>query len=188
MRALWLLLIALAASADYVDPWGLPSGSDSLEVATLDSIQNGSTVEGFDFFTGTSRNAPYLDFIFGKEVDLLPVELAPGSVYLRAPEGEDFYDRALIARADAGFTDLESVASMEDVELGALAEAEEDGIYLLLQIREGESPESTAVKFQVKSLDENTLVFDWVFQPNGTMDFIPSSLRSGSFSEIKALY
>ena len=93
--ALLLALIALAgplagrAAADYLDPWGLPSGTATLRLATQDSIVAGGHVQGIDFATGSidSLNT-YLAAVLAGAVDLLFVELVPGESahWLRAPE------------------------------------------------------------------------------------------------------
>lgn len=182
-----LLLPALAA-ADYIDPWGLPSGSGALALATQDAIQGGDPVEGYDFAAGEVLEASYVEQVAAGLADLLFVELdAEDPVrYLRAPEGEDGFDRAFIARL--GAMELAEVQSMEGLELETHVEAAAGECYVLLQRREGEDPETTAVKFRLSALDGTTASFDWVWQPNGSLHFVPSAAAPASFSRLKTLW
>ena len=180
-----LLLLAPVAAADYQDPYGLPSGSVSLALATQDSIQNGGLVEGIDFAEGVVITGTYIELVEGGEADLIFFDLDHEieGFQLRAPEGTDFFDRALID--SIGEVDLESVTGMDDQELSVHKGADEDCTYVLLQIREGAEPEATAVKFRIMLLADDRLEMNWVWQPNGSMNFTPSATSLRSLGEVK---
>ena len=183
--ALILLLLAPVAAADYQDPYGLPSGSASLALATQDSIQDGGLVEGFDFAEGVVITGTYVELVEGGEADLIFFDLDDEieGFQLRAPEGTDLFDRALID--SIGEVDLESVTGMDGLELSVHKEAGEDCTYVLLQIREGAEPETTAVKFRITLLEDDRLELDWAWQPNGSMNFTPSAVGLRSLGEVK---
>lgn len=188
-RALILLALALWPAlvvADYVDPYGLPSGSASLALATQSAIQSGEPVEAYDFAAPELLEAAYLDQVNAGIADLVFFELEPeGEIqYLRPFEGADGFDRLLIA--SLGSVDLAEIAGMEDVELGSHVEAVPGDSYVLLQIREGFEPETTAVKFRVTATDGAALSFDWAWQPNGSLYFVPSAAEVTSFGELKS--
>jgi len=193
--AMILLLLAASAAADYQDPFGLPSGSATLGLATQDSIQNNGEVEGLDVATGEVLAGSYLDLVQEGEVDLVFFDLDPESpgLQLRALEGDDYFDRLLIfSFADSLGTTapLESVtgAEGEGVEWAVHEEALEGCCYLLLQLQEGAEPEVTAVKFRITLLEDESLELDWVWQPNGSMDFVPSAALESSLGSVKLLY
>jgi hypothetical protein len=202
MRALALVALALlalatpgAARADYLDPWGLPSGTATLRLATQDSIVGGGRVQGIDFATGSIDSlSTYLGAVLAGAADLLFVELVPGEAahWLRAPEDPLYLlDQPFIA--DLGERPLGAVADMLDdegdpVPLVSFATAVLGHAYALLQVQAGAVPETTAVKFAVTALADSALSFDWAWQPNGTREFIPTSSRASSLGAIKVLY
>ncbi len=192
-------LLALAATgaprADYLDPWGLPSGTATLRLATQDSITGGGRIQGIDFATGSVDSLrDYLGLVRAGAADLLFVELAPGEPahWLRAPEDPLYLlDQPLIA--DLGQRPLGEVADMLDEEgaplpLVSFATAALGHAYALLQVQAGAAPETTAVKFAVTALDAASLTLDWAWQPNGTREFIPVAGAKTSLGAIKALY
>jgi len=198
------LLIALAAlagpltrraAADYFDPWGLPSGTATLRLATQDNIVGGGRVQSIDFATGNvdSLNS-YLAGVLAGAADLLFVELVPGESphWLRAPEDPLYLlDQPFLA--DLGERPLGGVVDMldeqgEPVPLVSFAPAVLGHAYALLQVQAGADPETTAVKFEVTALADSTLSFDWAWQPNGSREFIPTAGAAASLSAIKALY
>ncbi len=190
-----LLLTAPAALADYIDPWGLPSGSATLRIATQELILAGENVESFDFTTGTLLDDhSYLDLVAAGVADLLFVELVPGETdhWLRAPEDPvHLLDRPLIA--DVGEEPLETVTDLLDdegapLELLPFAAAAEGHAYVMLQIDAAAAIETTAVKLAVTALSDSTVSFDWAWQPNGEWEFVPVSTEASSLSAIKALY
>jgi len=177
--------LTAAARAEYVDPYGLPSGSAELALATQAAILSGASVEGYDFAGPELIEAPYVDQVAAGLVDLLFVELSAenDTLYLRAPEGADQFDRFFIA--DLGPVDLAEVDSMEDVELTSHVPATLGDTYVLLQFRENAQPEITAVKFRVTGLEAASVHFDWAWQPNGSLYFVPSAAEPLSFGELK---
>ncbi len=181
---------AATLRADYVDPWGLPSGSASLKLATQEAIALGDTVQGFDFATGSvDSSGSYAEIIAGGTVDLVFFELDPDSTrpFFRSPEDIHSFDRYLVV----GFEDslaLEEIVHMEGVELIRFAPVEDGFAFVLLQIQQHQTPETTAVKLEVTSLGDSTVAFDWVWQPNGSRQFIPTAAGECSLSELKALY
>lgn len=190
-----LLLLATAVRADYVDPWGLPSGSATLSIATQELILSGEPVEAFDFTGGALMNElGYLDLVAEGVADLLFVELVVGEQehWLRAPEDPvHVLDRLLIA--DVGEETLESVTDMLDDEgqpreLLAMTTASEGHAYVMLQIDAAAAIETTAVKLAVTALSDTTVTFDWAWQPNGEREFVPVSTEASSLSAIKALF
>ena len=197
LLALTLLALAAAGSAraDYLDPWGLPSGTATLRLATQDSIVGGGRVQGIDFATGSIDSlSTYLEAVLAGALDLLFVELVPGEAthWLRAPEDPIYLlDRPFIA--DLGERPLGAVADMLDdegapVPLLSFATATLGHAYALLQVQAGATPETTAVKFALTALADSTLSFDWAWQPNGTREFIPVGTASTSFGAVKAHY
>ncbi len=189
MRALLLLLLLPAlAAADYVDPYGLPSGSASLALASQADIAGGANVEAFDFAAAQVLDAPYQDHVGEGLADLLFYELHPDSAdhYLRAPEGDDGFDRALIAHL--GPLDLTEIHHMEDADLSVTVPAVDGDAYVMVQIRAEAQPETTAVKFRLTNLSETQADFDWAWQPNGSDYFVPSASEAMSFGRLKALW
>ena len=191
------LLIAATrpAAADYLDPWGLPSGTATLRLATQDSIVGGGRVQSIDFATGgVDSLSSYLGTVLAGAADLLFVELAPSEPahWLRAPEDPVYLlDRPLIA--DLGQRALGEVADMrgEDgapLPLLSFATATLGHAYALLQVQAGAAPETTAVKFAVTALDAASLSIDWAWQPNGSREFVPVASAATSLGTIKALY
>ena len=180
-----LLMLATAAAADHQDPYGLPSGSASLALATQDSIQGGGIVEGFDFYGSAVLTGTYAELVEGGEVDLIFFDLDPGSegFQLRGPEGRDFFDRELLS--SLGVAVLDTMSSMESDTLYVHREACEGCGYYLLQIREGADPEATAVKFRITHLGVDDIELDWAWQPNGSMEFAPSPVAERSLGEVK---
>lgn len=175
---------------DYTDPWGLPSGSGSLALATQDSIASGADIEGFDFATGTVVDTSgYMGILAAGVVDLLFFELAsdPEHLYFRAPEDEDAFDRYLIASL-GDTVGIDEIASMAGVELERFVTVEAGFIYVLLQIQADAAVETTAVKLEVTSLSETSVSFNWVWQPNGSLEFIPTAVEETSLSRLKALF
>jgi hypothetical protein len=194
-----LLFFTLAAPtlarADYLDPWGLPSGTATLRLATQDSIVGGGRVQGIDFATGTVDSlSDYLALVEAGLVDLLVVELVPGESahWLRAPEDPVYLlDQRFLA--DLGERPLDEVADMLDeggapLPLVSFATPSLGHAYALLQVQLGAAPETTAVKFAVTALADSALTIDWAWQPNGTREFIPVSSPAASLGAIKALY
>jgi hypothetical protein len=194
-----LVLFTLAAPtharADYLDPWGLPSGTATLRLATQDSIVGGGRVQGIDFATGSIDSlSDYLALVEAGLVDLLLVELVSGESvhWLRAPEDPVYLlDQPFLA--DLGVRPLSQVADMLDedgdpVPLVSFATPSLGHAYALLQVQLGAVPETTAVKFAVTALGDSTLTFDWAWQPNGTRDFVPVGSADTSVGAIKALY
>ena len=189
------LLGAATARADYLDPWGLPSGSATLRLATQDSIQAGGRVQAFDFATGTVDSlASYLELVLGGAADLLFVELVPGegAHWLRAPE-DPLYQSDQPLLADLGAQPLAAVADLLDPEgdpllLTSFVEATAGHAYALLQVQRGAEPETTAVKLAITTLGDSLISFDWVWQPNGSREFIPTAAARGNFGAIKARY
>lgn len=192
-------LLALAAAgaprADYLDPWGLPSGTVTLRLATQDSITGGGKIHGFDVAAGSVDSlSDYLGLVEAGAVDLLFVELAEGEAahWLRAPEDPLYLlDRPLIA--DLGEQPLATIADLLDetgdpVALASFVPAVLGHAYGLLQVQAGAAPETTAVKFAVTALDAAALTIDWAWQPNGTREFIPTRSAASSWGAIKALY
>jgi hypothetical protein len=190
MRTLVFLSLCLclglsSASADYVDPYGLPSGSRTMYLATQEAIVSGESIEAFDFANDEVIFAAYAEQVSAGLADLVFFELHPDSLfqYLRAPEGSDGFDRALIAQL--GAVELEDVSNIEDVEFAVTLPAVNGDTYVILQIQLGELPEITAVKFRITVLDETQVSFDWVLQPSGSLYFEPSSIGDMNFGELK---
>jgi len=189
------LLSAAPGRADYLDPWGLPSGSATLRLATQDSIQADGRVQAFDFATGAVDSlSDYLGLVLGGVADLLFVELVPGEAahWLRAPE-DPIYQSDQPLLADAGALPLEAIANLLDAEgdplpLASFATATAGHAYALLQVQRGAEPETTAVKLAITALGDSLISFDWVWQPNGSREFVPTSAASGSLGAIKAHY
>ncbi|MBC8367452.1 hypothetical protein H8E52_08580 [bacterium] len=189
MRVLLLLmLIPALAAADYVDPYGLPSGSASLALATQEDIGGGFSVEAFDFATAEVLSDAYIDHVSRGIGDLIFFELEFGSAdsYLRAPEGTDGFDRSLIGHL--GPLDLGEIQHMVDVELSVTALAVEGDAYVLLQIQAEALPETTAVKFRLSNLSADQIQFDWAWQPNSSRYFEPSPAESMDFGELKRIW
>ncbi len=185
---LWLLLwlwLPQPAAADYIDPYGLPSGSASLNLATQAAIASGESVEAFDFTDAEMILAPYMDHMSTGLADLVFFELHPDSIfhYFRAPEGGDGFDRALIA--ELGPVDLEDLTRIEDVEFAVTAPVVDGDTYVMLQIQAEALPETTAVKFRVTLLGDTQTDFDWVLQPSGSLYFVPSASETMDFGELK---
>lgn len=197
--ALLLLLAALfsaaSARADYLDPWGLPSGSATLRLATQDSIQSGGRVQAFDFATGTVDSlASYLALVLGGAADLLFAELVPseGAHWLRPPE-DPLYQNDQPLLADLGALPLDAVTDMLDAEgdplaLTSFAQATAGHAYALLQVQRGAEPETTAVKLAITALGDSLVTFDWAWQPNGSREFVPTTAGHSSVGAIKARY
>ncbi|MCB1164153.1 MAG: hypothetical protein R3C71_08410 [Candidatus Krumholzibacteriia bacterium] len=195
LLALGCLALATAVRADHVDPWGLPSGSAALRLATQDSIQTNGLVQGMDFAAGQVDSlSGYLDLVMAGLADLVYVELEAGETehWLRAPEDPGtLFDRVLIA--DLGERGIDTVADMLD-ELGAPVALERFAIaapghsYALLQVQAGAAIETTAVKIEVTALADSLVSFDWAWQPNGTRTFIPTASEPTSFGAVKARY
>lgn len=197
--ALLLLPAALAgaatARADYLDPWGLPSGSATLRLATQDSIQSGGRVQAIDFATGTVDSlASYLALVLGGVADLLFVELVPGegTHWLRAPE-DPLHQSDQPLLADLGALPLDAVTDMLDGEgdplaLTSFAAATAGHAYALLQVQRGAEPETTAVKLAITALGDSLVAFDWAWQPNGGREFVPTSAARGSLGALKSRY
>jgi hypothetical protein len=182
---LLLLLIPIIAVADYVDPYGLPSGSSSLILATQDNIGGGNDIEAFDFATAEIRYEPYIEHVSGGLSDLIFFELESGSaeLYLRAPEGSDGFDRSIIGHL--GPLALDEIQHMDDVELSVTALAVDGDAYVLLQIQAEAQPETTAVKFRLTNLNAGQIHFDWAWQPNGSRYFMPSPAEVMDFGTLK---
>ncbi len=91
---------------------------------------------------------------------------------------------------DLGATELGSVTSMAGAvdTLERFVPAVLGHAYVMLQIDAAAAVETTAVKLAVAALSDSTVIVDWVWQPNGEMQFIPSAWRSSSFSAVKNLY
>jgi len=187
--ALLLGLAGPATRADYEDPGGLPSGTATLKLATPSAIADSAAIHGLDVATGTvDSTRHYLDLVAAGEADLLLVELAGREgAWLRAPEDALLFDRDLIDSLGPDVA-LGDIAGMADAELAAFAGACDGCVYVMLQIQVGADPETTAVKFAVTSLGDSTATLDWVWQPNGTLDFIASATARRSFGSVKALY
>jgi hypothetical protein len=178
-----------------MDPWGLPSGSATLRLATQDSIIFGAPVQAFDFSSGNVESLlTYSEIVAAGVADLVFVELESGEAehWLRTPEDPlHQLDRHLLA--GLGPVALEDVTDMLDPEgeplplvrfvLAAPGEA-----YVMLQIDNAAQPETTAVKLAVTALSDSTMSFDWVWQPNGEREFVPTSTETRSFSAVKSLY
>jgi len=176
------------AIGDYVDPYGLPSGSASLILATQDDIGDGADVEAFDFASAEVISDTYIDHVNTGIGDLIFFELEFGSAdsYLRAPEGTDGFDRSFIAHL--GPLDLDEIQHMEDVELSVTALAVDGDAYVLLQVQAEAQPETTSVKFRLSNLSAGQIQFDWAWQPNGSPYFIPSPAESMDFGELKQIW
>lgn len=175
---------------DYTDPWGLPSGTGTLSLATQDDITTGAAIEGFDFATGAVVDTPsYMEILAAGEVDLLFFELAsdPERHYFRAPEDADAFDRYLVASL-IDTIGIDEIASMAGIELDRFMAVEEGFAYVLLQIQANAAVETTAVKFEVTSLSDSSVSFNWVWQPNGSRHFIPTASEESSVSGLKALF
>ena len=189
--ALCLAIIAAFALTEYVDPWGLPSGTATLKLASQQAIGSGAKVHGFDFASGAVDSLhSYLEIVALGEIDLIFFELHPDSsrYFLRAPEDSDEFDRDLIVSL-ADSLDLEAMASMPDsLLLTRFVPAQEGHAYLLLQIRAGAAVETTAVKFELSALADSSATFNWVWQPNGSREFIPTATREQSLSAIKRVF
>ncbi len=190
-----LILGAPAAQADYIDPWGLPSGSATLQLALQDSILSGAPVQALDFTSGSVESLlTYLEIVDAGVADLLFVELEVGEAehWLRAPEDPLYQlDRYLIA--GLGPMALEDVENMLDAEgepliLERFGLAVQGDAFVMLQIDAAAQPETTAVKLVVTELSDSTVSFDWVWQPNGERSFVPTSTEGSSLSAVKALY
>ncbi|MBM4117710.1 hypothetical protein FJ251_08190 [bacterium] len=189
------LAVAASARADYVDPWGLPSGSASLRLATQDSIQSGGRVQAIDFATGAVDSlASYLALVLGGVADLLFVELVPGESahWLRAPE-DPVYQNDQPLLVDLGVLPLAAVADMLDdagdpLPLASFAAAAAGHAYALLQVQRGAEPETTAVKLAITALGDSLVAFDWAWQPNGSREFIPTPAATTSLGALKARY
>ncbi len=189
MRAfMLLLLLPILAGADYVDPYGLPSGSASLVLASQADIAGGANVEAFDFAEAQVLDAPYQDHVSGGLADLVFFELHPDSAdhYLRAPEGDDGFDRLLLAHL--GPLELTEVHHMEDAELQVTVPAVDGDAYVMFQIQAEAQPETTAVKFRLTYLSEVRADFDWAWQPNGSLHFVPSASEAMDFGNLKTLW
>ncbi len=195
LLACCLLLLAQLTFADYVDPWGLPSGSATLRLASQDSIIAGALVHSFDFSSGRVESLlTYSETVVTGVADLVFVELESGETvhWLRAPENPQYQlDQHLIA--GLGEVELEEITDLLDDEglpivlerfvLAVMGEA-----YVMLQIDAVAQPETTAVKLAVTALSDSTVSFDWVWQPNGELNFAPTATATRSFSAIKSLY
>ncbi len=189
MKALLILLLLPAlALADYVDPYGLPSGSSSLALATQENIASGNDIEAFDFATAEVLSDSYIEHVSSGLGDLIFFELDSGSTehYLRAPEGIDGFDRSIIGHL--GPLSLDEIQHMDDVELSVTALAVDGDAYVLLQIQVEAEPETTAVKFRLTSLSAGQIQFDWAWQPNGSRYFMPSPAESMDFGELKQIW
>lgn len=193
--ALLLILLAAVAGADYVDPWGLPSGSATLELALQDSILFAAPVQAFDFSLGEVESlSTYAELVAAGVADLVFVELESGEPehWLRAPEDPQYQlDRHLIV--GLGPVALDEIDDMLDAEglplvLERFVLAAPGEAYLMLQIDADAQPETTAVKLAVTALSDSTVSFDWVWQPNGERLFVPTSTEARSLSAVKALY
>ncbi len=196
LLALFVLVAIQGRSmADYIDPWGLPSGSATLPLLTQTEIASSNDVQGFDFAAGAVIDTTnYSELVLEGVVDLLFVELVPGESqhFLRAPEDQDYFDRSLIYRFEDGRT-IDQIAGTRDedglsVPWERFGAVEADFTYVLLQIQTGASPETTAVKLGVTAVDGESVSFDWVWQPNGSDAFIPSPVTTSTLSTVKALY
>lgn len=187
--AMLLGLAGPASRADYQDPGGLPSGTATLKLATQDAIADSAAIHALDVATGTvDSTRHYLDLVAAGEADLLLVELAgQDGAWLRAPEDALLFDRDLVDSLGPDVA-LADVAGMDDAGLTAFAGACEGCAYVMLQIQAGADPETTAVKFAVVALGDSTATVDWVWQPNGTFDFIATATARRSFGAVKALY
>jgi hypothetical protein len=187
--ALLLGLAGPATRAGYEDPGGLPSGTATLKVATPAAIADSAFIHALDVATGTvDSTRHYLDLVAAGEADLLLVELVGQSgFWFRAPEDVFLFDRDLIDSLGPDVA-LADIADMEGAELAAFARACAGCAYVLLQIQTDADPETTAVKFAVTSLGDSTATLDWVWQPNGTRDFIATAAARRSIGAVKALY
>ncbi len=196
LLACCLLLLAPLARADYVDPWGLPSGSATLRLATQDSIMAGALVHSFDFSSGQVESLlTYMETVVAGVADLIFVELETDETehWLRAPEDPQYQlDRNLIA--GLGVMELNEIPDILDDEgvpivMQRFVLAAMDEAYAMLQIDAAAQPEITAVKLAVTALSDSTVSFDWVWQPNGEWSFVPpTKTATRSFSAVKALY
>jgi hypothetical protein len=186
-----LLAVAAAtaalAPADYLDPYGLPSGTATLKLIEQADIPAGLPVQGFDFASGTVDSLhSYDELTAAGEADLVFLAWA-GDTLLRAPEDTEGFDRALIA--DLGDTvALAQIAHMEGVPLAVLVSAVLDHAYALLQIQTDAPIETTAVKLAVIARGDSTITFDWTWQPNGELRFVPVATDARSLGAIKRLY
>ena len=188
------LLLAGAASAQYEDPWGLPSGSATLQLATQAEIATGA-VQAFDFaLGGADVYGNYGQVVSLGIADLLFVELVEGeaSHWFRAPEDLNFFDRELIFALEDSL-DIGEIVGLRD-EQGAepawerFAAVEPGFAYLLLQIQAGASPETTAVKLEITAVGAESVEFDWSWQPNGSDNFVPTPVSRSSLGAVKAIY
>lgn len=185
-----LLLLPLAASADYVDPWLSHCGTDTLPLVTAEAIANGEDVSAFDFNLGeVASQSSYTDHCRDGIADLFFIDSAPGSgtLYFRSPEDSLGYDRSLMGWIYP-LQVLEDVATMEDADLRIQMPAGTVPCYVMLVIDTAAAIETTAVKFTATEVTDSTVTFDWAWQPNGSREFIPTSQESASFSEVKSLY
>jgi len=193
----WSLLLAALivpgsafTQGGYSDPWGLPSGSATLKLATQAAIAAGAAVQGFDFATGSVDSThSYMELIQAGTVDLVFFELHPDSsrAYFRAPEDANLFDRYLIASL-ADSVDLAGITHMQGVWLDRFAPVQEGWAYVMLQEQAGSEPAESAVKLEVSALADSSVSFDWVWQPNGSLVFVPSSTETRSLSALKALF
>lgn len=192
-----LLLCGLAApsTAQYIDPWGLPSGSAEMALVYQDSIDTGAAVDGFDFAGGeVIADQDYDEISEGGIVDLVYLEITPGedAHYLGAPDGGENFDR-LTMYALGPDLELDEVENCYDesgvlLEMSSFVLAEAGGVYLCLQV--DAAGDTTVAKFKLTTLEDDVIAFDWVWQPNGSFFFIPPppATETSSFGRIKSLY